>query len=165
MIGEILAAELEHEAVSTRKMLERVPAEKLEWQPHDKSMSLMRLATHVAEIPGWTGPTVTMPELDFATYDYKPITVTSADELVAIFDKNVAEAVAALRSTSDATFMEPWTMRNGETVYFTMPKAGVMRGFVMSHFIHHRGQLSVYLRLLDVPVPSIYGPSADEGQM
>lgn len=165
MLGQFLAAELEQEAISTRKMLERVPADKLSWKPHEKSMSLMQLAVHVSEIPSWTGPSMNAPELDFAKFDYSPPTVTSADELVAMFDKNVAEALEVLRSAEDATFGESWTMRNGETVYFTMPKAAVMRGFVMSHFIHHRGQLSVYLRLLDVPVPSIYGPSADEGQM
>lgn len=165
MLGQFLAAELEQEAKSTRKMLERVPAEKLDWKPHEKSMSLMQLAVHVAEIPSWTGPSVNAPELDFATFEYNPPTVTSADELVAMFDKNVADALGVLRGAEDATFGESWTMRNGETVYFTMPKAAVMRGFVMSHFIHHRGQLSVYLRLLDVPIPSIYGPSADEGQM
>jgi uncharacterized damage-inducible protein DinB len=165
MLGSIHAAELEQEAKSTRKMLERVPAEKLSWKPHEKSMSLMQLAVHVAEIPSWTRPSITQPELDFATFDYTPPTVTSADDLVAIFDKNVADAIAVLQEAPDAAFGESWTMRNGETVYFTMPKAAVMRGFVMSHFIHHRGQLSVYLRLLDVPIPSIYGPSADEGQM
>lgn len=165
MLGQILAGELEHEAISTRKMLERVPTDKLEWQPHEKSMSLVRLASHVAEIPGWTGPTIKMPELDFATFDYTPPTIASADDLVAMFDKNLTDALETLRNTPDEVFGESWKMRNGETVYFEMPKAAVMRGFVMSHFIHHRGQLSVYLRLLDIPVPSIYGPSADEGQM
>jgi uncharacterized damage-inducible protein DinB len=165
MLGKMLAAELEQESKSTRKMLERVPADQLAWKPHEKSMSLMQLTVHVAEIPSWTKLTMNSPELDFAAFDYKPPTVTSADELVAMFDKNVADALAALNGAPDEAFMEPWTMRNGETIYFTMPKAAVMRGFVMSHFIHHRGQLSVYLRLLDVPIPSIYGPSADEGQM
>jgi uncharacterized damage-inducible protein DinB len=165
MFGQMLAAELEQEAKSTRKMLERVPVDKFDWQPHEKSMSLMKLAVHIAELPSWTGMTMNRPELDFATMDYTPPTVTSADELVAVFDKNIADALEVLRTAKDETFGEPWKLRNGETIYFEMPKGAVMRGVVFSHFIHHRGQLSVYLRLNDIPVPQIYGPSADEPMM
>ena len=113
----------------------------------------------------WTPATLQQPELDFAKWDYKPFEPTSTEELVEFLDKNVAEAVDVLKNTGDDVFMENWTMRNGETVYFTMPKVVVMRSFVMNHIVHHRGQLSVYLRLNDISVPSIYGPSADEGQM
>ena len=164
-LGQLIAEELKHEAVSARKMLERIPADKLSWKPHEKSMTLDRLAGHLAEMVGWTGPAVTMDELDFAKYDYKPKVYQNASELVADFDKHLADALEALNGISDEAMMKPWSLRNGEQVYFTMPKAAVMRTFVMNHVIHHRGQLSVYLRLLDIPVPSVYGPSADEGQM
>jgi len=97
--------------------------------------------------------------------DYKPFDPVTTDDLVEFFDKNVAEAIDALRNTPDEVFFENWTMRNGEQIYFTMPKAVVMRSFVLNHIVHHRGQLSVYLRLNDIPVPALYGPSADEGSM
>ena len=158
-------AELENEAKVTRSVLERVPADKFDWKPHDKSMTFGRLASHVAERWGWTVNTVKQDVLDFSTMDYTPFEPKTTDELLAFFDKHISDAKAALAETSDETFMTDWTMRNGEQVYFTMPKVAVMRTFVLNHIIHHRGQLSVYLRLNDIPVPSIYGPSADEGQM
>ncbi len=164
-IGSTFLAELEHEAKTAREVLSRVPADKFDWKPHEKSMSFGKLASHVAEMIGWTGPTLQYPELDFAKMDYKPFEPKTSEELLEYFDKNLAEAADVLRSTTDEQFMETWTMRNGETVYFTLPKAAVMRSFVMNHIVHHRGQLSVYLRLNDIAVPSIYGPSADEGQM
>lgn len=161
-LGQILAAELTQEAISTRKMLERLPADKLAWKPHEKSMTTERLAGHIAEMLTWTGVTLGNDELDFSKFDYTPKVYTDSADLVADFDKNIAEAVEILNNTPNETFHENWTMRNGEQIYFTMPKIAVMRGFVLSHIIHHRGQLSVYMRLLDIPVPSIYGPSADE---
>ena len=164
-IASALIAEMEQEAAVTRKCLERVPAEKFDWKPHEKSMTFIRLASHVAEMFGWTPPTLEHPELDFAKMDYKPAELKTTEELVEMLDKNVSEALACLKSTSDETFMEDWTMRNGEQVYFTMPKIAVMRSFVMNHIVHHRGQLTVYLRLNDIPVPALYGPSADEGKM
>ena len=164
-IASALIAEMEHEAEVTRTCLERVPAEKFDWKPHEKSMPFGRLAVHVAEMFAWTPPTLQQAELDFAKMDYKPYEPASTADLVAFLDKNVAEAIDALRNTTDEQFLESWTMRNAETVYFTMPKVAVMRSFVMNHIIHHRGQLSVYLRLNDIAVPAIYGPSADEGKM
>lgn len=161
-LGQMLAAELAHEAVSTRKMLERLPNEKLSWKPHEKSMTLERIAGHIAEMVGWTGVTLDHSELDFSKFDYTPKVYTDSVNLVADFDKNIAEAIEILNKTPNETFGENWTMRKGEQIYFTLPKAAVMRSFVMSHIIHHRGQLAVYMRLLDIPVPSIYGPSADE---
>lgn len=161
-IGQMIAAELKQEAGSTRKMLERIPADKFSWKPHDKSMTLARLAGHVVEMVMWTGITLTQDELDFAKSDFQPKEYTEASELVADFDKNIADAVGILSSASNETMMQNWKLRNGEEIYFEMPKAAVLRSMVMSHIIHHRGQLSVYLRLLDIPVPSIYGPSADE---
>ena len=158
-------AEMENEAKTARECLSRVPADKFEWKPHEKSMAMGRLAVHVAEMFGWTKETLTQDVLDFATADFKPFEPSTTDELLAFFDDHVAKAKEILAATPDETFFTEWTMRNGETVYFTMPKVAVMRSFVMNHIIHHRGQLSVYLRLNDIPVPSIYGPSADEGQM
>ena len=164
-IAMALIAEMEHEAAVTRTCLERIPADKFDWKPHEKSMSFGRLASHVAEMFGWTPSTMDHAELDFSKMDYKPFEPSTTEELVEFLDKNVAEAIATLKSSADDRFMENWTMRNGETVYFTMPKVAVMRSFIMNHIVHHRGQLSVYLRLNDISVPSIYGPSADEGQM
>ncbi|MEO7540240.1 MAG: DinB family protein [Pyrinomonadaceae bacterium] len=158
-------AELDNEAKVTRSVLERIPADKFDWKPHEKSMTFGRLASHVAEMFGWTKDTLKKDVLDFATMDYKPFEPTSTEELLAFFDEHIAASRAALSEASDETFMTDWTMRNGEQVYFTMPKVAVMRSFVMNHIVHHRGQLSVYLRLNDIPVPSIYGPSADEGTM
>lgn len=158
-------AELDNEAKVTRSCLERVPADKFNWKPHEKSMTMSRLATHVAEMFGWTKVTLQQDTLDFAAFDYKPFEPKTTDELLSFFDDHIANAKQILSETPDETFFTDWTMRNGEQVYFTMPKVAVMRSFVMNHIIHHRGQLSVYLRLNDIPVPSIYGPSADEGQM
>lgn len=164
-IASALIAEMQQEAQVTRTCLERIPAEKFDWKPHEKSMSFGALASHIAEMFGWTPPTMEKAELDFAQMDYKPFEPKTSDDLLEFFDKNVAEAIDTLKSSSDERFMETWTMKNGEKTYFTLPKIAVMRGFVLSHIIHHRGQLSVYLRLNDISVPSIYGPSADEGQM
>lgn len=158
-------AELDNEAKVTRQCLERVPAEKFDWKPHEKSMTMGRLAVHCAEMFGWTKETLKKDVLDFATMEHKPFAPTSTVELLAYFDDLIAKAKIILSETSDETFMTDWTMRNGDQVYMTMPKVAVMRSFVMNHIVHHRGQLSVYLRLNDIPVPSIYGPSADEGQM
>ncbi len=158
-------AELDNEAKVTRSVLERVPADKFDWQPHEKSMTMGRLAVHVAEMFGWTKETCKSDVLDFAGMDFTPFEPKTSEELLAFFDDHISKAKEILAETSDETFMTDWTMRNGEQVYFTMPKVAVMRTFVMNHIIHHRGQLSVYLRLNDIPVPSIYGPSADEGTM
>lgn len=164
-LGTAFLAELEQEAKVAREVLSRVPADKFDWKPHDKSMSFGKLASHVAEMVGWTGPTLDHPELDFAKMDYKPFEPKTTEELLEFFDKNLAEAVQVLNNMTDDRFMESWSLRNGEKIYFTMPKIVAMRSFVMNHIVHHRGQLSVYLRLNDIAVPSMYGPSADEGSM
>ena len=163
-INEALIGELQQEAATTRKVLERIPAETFDWKPHEKSMSMYRLATHVADMFGWFAPTIEQDELDFAK-GYEEPKPANAEELVEMFDKNVAAAMESLKNAEDAVFMKNWTLRNGEQIYFQMPKAAVVRSFVMNHIVHHRGQLSVYLRLNDIPVPALYGPSADEGQM
>ncbi|MEZ5344829.1 MAG: DinB family protein [Pyrinomonadaceae bacterium] len=164
-LGQVLAMEMEMEAATARRVLERLPEDKFDWQPHEKSMPLGRLASHVAETFDWTGASINQDVLDFAEMDYKPEIAATTAELLEKLDNGVKTALEILRNVSDDEIMKPWTMRDGEKVYFTMPKAAVIRGFVLSHMIHHRGQLSVYMRLLDVPVPSIYGPSADEPDM
>jgi uncharacterized damage-inducible protein DinB len=157
--------ELQLETATTRKCLERIPADKFDYKPHEKSMTMGRLAVHVAEMTGWVIETVNKTELDFATIDYKPFEPQTTDELVGFLDKITADAIEALKNASDEALMENWTLRNGEQVYFTMPRIQVLRGMVFNHIVHHRGQLSVYLRLNDIPVPAMYGPSADEGAM
>jgi uncharacterized damage-inducible protein DinB len=157
-----LINELSMEAANTRKMLERVPADKLEWQPHGKSMPLRRLSVHVAELSNWPVLVVNDDELDFSKWQYKPPVITTTDELLDIHEKGVEQAVAAIRNMPDEDLMKPWTLRNGEHVIFQLPKIAVLRGMCFNHIYHHRGQLSVYLRLLDVNVPGMYGPSADE---
>ena len=164
-LGAAFLAELEQEAKVAREVLSRVPADKFDWKPDEKSMSFGKLASHVAEMVGWTGPTLEHPELDFAKMDYKPFEPKTTEDLLEYFDKNLAEAIVVLKNMTDDQFIESWSLRNGETVYFTMPKVVAMRSFVMNHIIHHRGQLSVYLRLNDIAVPAMYGPSADEGAM
>jgi uncharacterized damage-inducible protein DinB len=157
-----LIAELKMEAANTRKMLERTPLEDNNWKPHEHSMGIGRLAHHVAELPGWITMTMNTSELDFAKYEYAPNIPTNHDELLATHDKNVAEAIACLENCTDDKFMEMWTMRNGDNIFFTLPKMVVLRNWAYSHLYHHRGQLSVYLRLLDVAVPGMYGPSYDD---
>jgi uncharacterized damage-inducible protein DinB len=164
-LNQVLIAELQHEAANTQKMLERVPAEHMEWQPHTKSMSLTKLATHIAELPGWITMTLTTNELDLGASAYRPELAKNAADLVDKHSKNVAEAEAALSNATDEQLAEPWTLRQGDHVVFTLPKAAVIRSAVMNHMIHHRGQLSVFLRLLDVPLPGIYGPTRDEMDM
>ena len=161
-MNEGLIAELQHEAASTRKMLERVPVDKNDWKPHEKSMKLGRLASHVAELPAWIAMTMTTDELDLSKMEYKPTIATSTEQLVGVLDASVDKAVTALKNATPEDFHKPWTLRNGAHVIMTMPRVGVIRSMAYSHHYHHRGQLSVYLRLLDIPVPGMYGPSADE---
>ncbi|HEX8153056.1 MAG TPA: DinB family protein [Thermoanaerobaculia bacterium] len=160
-LTDALLAEFEHEMKTTRRLLERVPAERGDWKPHDKSSSLSQLALHVAHIPFWMTMTLKRTELDAAAPAEKR-TLTTTEALLAEFDRKVADACDALTAATAEDLQVPWTLRAGDHVVFTMPRAATVRTFVMNHLIHHRGQLSVYLRLLDVPLPSIYGPSADE---
>lgn len=164
-IGAALASELEHEAVATRAVLERCPADKFDYKPHEKSMTMGRLAVHVAEMVNWAEVTCTTTELDFGGQPFEPFQPKTTRDLLDYFEKNLNGAINALKNASDSAMMEPWTLKNGEQVYFTMPRIQTLRGMVFNHIWHHRGQLSVYLRLNDISVPSIYGPSADEGQM
>jgi uncharacterized damage-inducible protein DinB len=153
--------QLKEEAVTARKMLERVPADKLDWQPHPRSMSLVRLATHVAEIPNWIPLVTEKDELDFGNGGYSPHPINSNKDLMDYFEKNVRDGKAALERASDDILDKPWVMRSGEEIYITSTKGEVLR-MALSQIIHHRAQLGVYLRLLDIPIPGSYGPSADE---
>ena len=158
---DALLPEFDHEMTRTRKVLERVPDDRYDWKPHPKSFSLGALATHVAGLPTWGSETLNRSELDVG--GNPPLTaLPTTSDILAAFDRNVADARAALTGKTDAELAAMWSLRyNGRTL-FSMPKATVWRSFVVSHLIHHRAQLTVYLRLLDVPVPAIYGPSADE---
>ncbi len=153
--------ELTFEADNTRKMLERVPEEHFGWSPHTKSMAMGRLASHLAEIPSWVPPTL---ELDVMVLpdDYTPFEASTLAEVLARFDENIAAAKKAMPGYPDDKLMLPWALQMGGQEMFKMPRAQCLRAFVLSHTIHHRAQLGVYLRLKDVAVPSIYGPSADE---
>jgi len=165
-ISKMILPEFDHEMANTRKTLERVPDDKFAWKPHEKSSSLGGLATHLANIPSWTAQTFDRDELDIAPPgepSYRVEEAKSRAELLAAFDKNVASARAALEAAGDENWKGKWSLLMGGNPIFTLPRTAVMRSFVMNHLIHHRAQLGVYLRLLDVPVPSIYGPSADEG--
>lgn len=158
---ESFLKELEKESITTRKMLERVPADKYDWKPHEKSMSMRQLATHVAEIPSWFGMVLNTSELDFATNAYQPKVINSPAELMEHFETSLADGKASLASASDAQLEENWTMRSGEQIFSTEPKLDVLRGS-FCQVVHHRAQLGVYLRLLDIPIPGSYGPSADD---
>ena len=160
-ITDALLPEFDREMTTTRKLLERLPEDKLDWKPHPKSMSLGDLATHVATIPMWGSVTMNKTEIDLGGAG-RQAPVRSRAELLAMFDKHVTETRAAVAGKGDGEFMAPWTLKNSGQTIFTMPKAAVWRGFVMNHLIHHRAQLSVYLRMNDVPLPSMYGPTADD---
>jgi len=160
-IVDTLLPEFDHEMTTTRKVLERAPESRFDWKPHAKSFSLGALATHVATLPGWGVDTLTKTEYDIAA-EQPPAAPASTTALLTTFDENVAASRSALVGRTDEDLLVMWTLKQGDNAIFSMPRAGVLRSFVLSHLIHHRGQLSVYLRLLDVPVPSIYGPSADE---
>jgi uncharacterized damage-inducible protein DinB len=153
--------EFDHEMTTTRKVLERVPEDRLDWKPHSKSYALGELATHLANLPTWGSETLLKSDFDI-TGRPSLAAFPSTRELLAAFDRNVAAMRSALSGKTDAELLAIWSLkRDGKTV-FSMPKTTVLRSFVLSHMIHHRAQLGVYLRLLDIPVPSIYGPSADE---
>lgn len=162
-IVKSLTNEFTHESANTRKLLARVPLEKKDWTPHKKSMTLQRLATHVADIPNWVSLVIEQEELDFATTPYKLPKADTVEELLAIHDNAVAAALKSIAAAQvEALKNKNWTMRQGEHVILSMPKIAVLRSLALNHLYHHRGQLSVYLRLLDIPLPALYGPSADE---
>jgi len=165
-IAELLLPEFDIEMQSTRKVLERLPEEKFGWKPHAKSSSMGHLGSHVANLVTWANRAIEKDEHDVAppgsTPGKMPEAATRA-ELLDLFDRNVAAARVAIAGASDAMLGEPWTFKIGAKVVFKLPRHMVIRSACMNHIVHHRAQLSVYLRLCDVPVPGIYGPTADEG--
>lgn len=162
-ISATVLPEFDREMATTRTMLERVPEERAQWTPHAKSWTLGELATHIGNLPHWGLITMEADELDVSmpTARGNNARFDSTANLVRAFDENVRKARAAIESASDSDMMEPWTLRRAGKTVWTLPRAAVLRSFILSHMIHHRGQLSVYLRLNDVPLPSVYGPSAD----
>jgi uncharacterized damage-inducible protein DinB len=164
-ISETMLPEFDQEMASTRKVLERVPAAKFSWKPHPKSSEFGALAAHVANMPDWAGLTMQSDSFDYAppgAPPYETPKFASTDDLVAAFDKSVAAARTALAEADDAKMLGTWTLMAGGKALMTMPRVAVIRTFVMNHTIHHRAQLGVYLRLNDIPVPGVYGPTADE---
>jgi len=166
-IGQSMLPEFDQEMQGTRKTLERVPDDKWGWKPHEKSGTVGWMVSHIATMPGWVGMTIQTNELDYAPVDgpaYTPPSIKNRQELLAEFDKNVEEARAALASVSDADLMKNWKLLAGGKEILTMPKIACIRSMVLNHIVHHRAQLTVYYRLLGVPVPGLYGPSADESE-
>jgi uncharacterized damage-inducible protein DinB len=161
-IKDGLLAEFDHEMGTTRRLLERLPDDRLAWKPHAKSMSLGGLATHLSQLPHWGGTILTDASFDVAAAPPPPPEKTSRADILTAFDA-AAKDTRALLDKTDAELVAPWALRRGGQEMFSMPRTTAFRTFVLYHTVHHRGQLSVYLRLSDVPVPSIYGPSADEG--
>lgn len=164
-ISEMVLPEFDHEMANTRKVLERVPDGKGDYKPHSKSFSLGHLAQHVSRLPGWTARTLDNTEFDVAPASgsvFPGYSNEKTAKLLTDFDKNVGDARAAIARTTDEEFQVPWSFKRAGRVIFTMPRYGVLRSMMLNHLIHHRAQLQVYLRLNDVPVPGMYGPSADE---
>jgi uncharacterized damage-inducible protein DinB len=161
-VAEILLSEFEQEMKNTRRLLERVPEDKAGWKPHDKSRSLGELATHVAALPIWGERVIKHDEFDLAGNTPRPGRFTTTTALLDLFDQSVTAARAALTGAPDSLMAQPWTLKAGPKTVFSLPRATAIRSMMMNHHIHHRGQLTVYLRLLDVAIPGMYGPSADE---
>ena len=157
-----LIAELEQEAQTTRRQLERVPHEHLDWRPHPKAMTLGQLALHVATIPGSLAALSALDGFDAATMDFTPASPASSADLLPALEESVAGAAAFLADLDDERSAAPWTLTNGATEVFTVPRIGLVRSLMFNHWYHHRGELQVYLRILDLPVPAVYGRSADE---
>ncbi len=158
---KVFLKELEQEAQTTRKMLARVPAEKFDWKPHEKSMTLRQLTTHIAELPSWVSMTLNTTELDFASSPYQPVPLSDNQSLLSYFEKSLAEGKSSLEDATDEDLEPNWTLRNGNDIYVVSPRGEFIR-LTFSQIIHHRAQLGVYLRLLNIPIPGSYGPSADE---
>lgn len=153
--------ELEHESIGTKKMLSLVPADKPDWKPHEKSMKLKDLATHLADLPTWITLGIATDELDFATNPYNPTNCNGGKELVEYYEKNMQEARQLLKQSNDSILEQDWTLRSGEVIYMKQTRLNTIR-HAYCQMVHHRAQLGVYLRLLNIPIPGVYGPSADE---
>ena len=167
-LSQSLLPEFDHEMANTRKVLERIPEDKLTWKVHEKSNTIGWVGMHLADIPMWADVSLNQDSVDVAPpggEHHRTPTPTSRQEILDAFDKNVAAARAAIAAATDEQFSKPWTLLAGGQVVFTLPRGAVLRSFVLNHNIHHRAHLCVYLRLNDVPVPALYGPSADEQGM
>lgn len=167
-IATTLLPEFDHEMAGIRKVLERIPADRFDFKPHPKSFSIGHLASHLATVPAWASSTMTTTELDFGSPELKasmPKPATSPLEALALFDEGVVKARDLIARAADGDFAVVWSGKSDGKTVFAMPRLAVLRTFILNHAIHHRGQLTVYLRLLDLPVPALYGPSADEGGM
>lgn len=160
-ISQVAFGDLAHELKTTRRVLERVPDEHWDWKPHEKSYSLGQLARHIVDMVGWGAPTVRMDDMDLTTIE-RPTPPANGAELLAAFDRNAAAFQAAIAELEAPALGANWRLLQGETVLIAMPRAAALRGMIVNHTVHHRAQLTVYLRLLDIPVPAVYGPSADE---
>jgi uncharacterized damage-inducible protein DinB len=161
-LGSLLALELEHEGAITRKLIAAVPEDRFDHRPHDKSWTARQLVGHLTEIPGWVPAMLEHPQWDMAHDEYILQTFESVQESLEFFDRNLGLALKSLRLINDHDIQQPWTMRCGERIYIQLPRSIVVRNFILNHSIHHRAQLGVYLRLMDVPVPAVYGSSADD---
>ena len=157
----MLLKEMDHEAQTTRNMLERVPNDKYDWKPHEKSMTIEQLTTHIAELPTWVSMVLTTSELDFASSPYEPKKIARTDDLLKLFEESLADGKAHLSKANEKDLEPNWTLRNGEQIYSVNTKGEVIR-MTYCQIVHHRAQLGVYLRLLNIPIPGSYGPSADE---
>jgi uncharacterized damage-inducible protein DinB len=160
----LLLKEMAEEAKTTQKMLSRIPDEKLDWQPHEKSMTIRRLATHIAELPAWVSMALTTSELDFEKSDYAPTAIATAKDLLELHERSLTDGTTQLEKANEDELQKMWTLRRGATVYSVRTKYEVIR-MSFSQIVHHRAQLGVFLRLLNIPLPGSYGPSADEGSM
>ncbi len=164
-IAQSILPEFDHEMANTRKTLERVPDDKFDWKAHEKSNSIGWVVSHLAEIPGWVEGTMQQTTMDInppGGEPYQAPTFSNTKDALELFDKNVAAARAAIEAASDADFMQEWSLLNAGETMMSMPRIGCIRGFILNHTIHHRAHLCVYLRLNDIPVPALYGPSGDE---
>ena len=167
-LSQAILPEFEHEMANTKKVLERIPEDKLEWKIHEKSNTIGWVGMHLAEIPGWADMSLNQDSLDIAPpggEPYRTPVPTSKQEILDRFDQNVDAARKAIASASDEQFMKPWSLLKGGETVFTMPRAAILRSFVLNHNVHHRAHLCVYLRVNEIPVPALYGPSADEEGM
>lgn len=161
-ITELIIGEFKQENETTTKLLQLVPMDNADWKPHEKSMSIGSLAKHVAQISGWIPIIVLQNEFDFTNRPFPPTTATTTDELLPYFKQITSDGLEILNNTTDDALSQPWTFKKGDHIFFTMPKAVCLRNFVFNHIVHHRAQLGVYLRLLNIPIPGSYGPSADD---
>lgn len=164
-LNKSLFEELQRESISTKKILEKVPTEHLDWKPHEKSYKMGALAAHIGEITGWLDLMLNADELDFATMNYVPPVIKENADIIKVFEENFAKGKAVLEKATDESFNGTWRMRHGDHIIFDLPRAEVIRTWVFSHIVHHRAQLGVYLRLLNIPLPSTYGPTADAQSM